>query len=134
MQEILNNAVARYDKANSQHAAAKELIQVAEQQLSHSASQNMDGVTMDQAWQETLNHATQRVPYWHDFNISTLLSVRGRLLKLHWRRATRSRNTNRRQMILQRLTWNTVSYGRSLRSSLRKPNLTTPSVQDATMS
>eukprot|EP00731_Ephydatia_muelleri_P010933 Em0005g1519a len=47
------------DKANSQHSAAKELIQVAECQLS--TSQNVDGTTMDQAWQETLNHATERV-------------------------------------------------------------------------
>ena len=59
MQALLNSAVARYDKANSQHSAAKELIQVAECQLS--TSQNVDGTTMDQAWQETLNHATERV-------------------------------------------------------------------------
>ena len=59
MQDVLNSAVARYDKANSQHSAAKELIQVAELQLS--TSHNVDGVTMDQAWQETLNHATERV-------------------------------------------------------------------------
>lgn len=57
MQEILNNTVARYDKANSQHSAAKELIQVAEHQL----ATGTDGVTMDQAWQETLNHATEKV-------------------------------------------------------------------------
>ena len=59
MKELLNSAAARYDKANSQHSAAKELIQVAERQLS--TSQNVDGATMDQAWQETLNHATERV-------------------------------------------------------------------------
>ena len=59
MQGKLNNAAARYDKANSQHSAAKELIQVAERQLS--SSQNVEGVSMDQAWRETLNHATERV-------------------------------------------------------------------------
>lgn len=46
-------AAMRYEKANSAHSAAREMVYLAEQGLG--------GRTLDPAWQEMLNHATQRV-------------------------------------------------------------------------
>lgn len=43
----------RLEKANSSHRAAREMVYLAEQGLG--------GRTLDPAWQEMLNHATQRV-------------------------------------------------------------------------
>lgn len=43
----------RYERANSAHSAAREMVYLAEQGLG--------GRTLDPAWQEMLNHATQRV-------------------------------------------------------------------------
>lgn len=43
----------RYERANSAHSAAREMVFLAEQGLG--------GRTLDPAWQEMLNHATQRV-------------------------------------------------------------------------
>ncbi|CAH4023852.1 unnamed protein product [Pieris brassicae] len=49
-----------YDKANSAHAAAREMVYLAEQGLARLADGN-GGLTLDPAWQEMLNHATHRV-------------------------------------------------------------------------
>ncbi|KAF5301653.1 hypothetical protein FQA39_LY10700 [Lamprigera yunnana] len=46
-------AAMRYERANSAHSAAREMVYLAEQGLG--------GRTLDPAWQEMLNHATQRV-------------------------------------------------------------------------
>lgn len=46
-------AAMKYEKANSAHSAAREMVFLAEQGLG--------GRTLDPAWQEMLNHATQRV-------------------------------------------------------------------------
>ncbi|CAH1105489.1 unnamed protein product [Psylliodes chrysocephalus] len=46
-------AACKFEKANSAHSAAREMVYLAEQGLG--------GRTLDPAWQEMLNHATQRV-------------------------------------------------------------------------
>ncbi|KAL3286427.1 hypothetical protein HHI36_000935 [Cryptolaemus montrouzieri] len=46
-------AAVKFEKANSSHRAAREMVFLAEQGLG--------GRTLDPAWQEMLNHATQRV-------------------------------------------------------------------------
>ncbi|CAG9820827.1 unnamed protein product [Phaedon cochleariae] len=46
-------AAMKFEKANSAHSAAREMVYLAEQGLG--------GRTLDPAWQEMLNHATQRV-------------------------------------------------------------------------
>ncbi|XP_011312214.1 uncharacterized protein [Fopius arisanus] len=48
-------AAVRYERANGQHAAAKEMVYLAEEGL------RMEGRSFDHAWQEMLNHATERV-------------------------------------------------------------------------
>ncbi|XP_069703546.1 SH3 domain-binding protein 5-like isoform X1 [Periplaneta americana] len=48
-------AAVRFERANSAHAAAKEMVYLAEEGLS------TEGRTFDHAWQEMLNHATMRV-------------------------------------------------------------------------
>lgn len=64
-----NRAAARYDKANSQHTAAKEMIRVAESQLAacREEQEKQDALEepspLDLAWQEMLNHATAKVWY-----------------------------------------------------------------------
>lgn len=57
----LQTATVVYDKANSAHAAAREMVFLAEQGLSRLAEGSDGGVTLDPAWQEMLNHATHRV-------------------------------------------------------------------------
>lgn len=68
VQERSNKAAARYDKANSQHLAAKEMIRVAESQLADCKAERKDleeepssPSPLDLAWQEMLNHATSKV-------------------------------------------------------------------------
>ena len=64
VQELSNKAAARYDKANSQHTAAKEMIRMSESQLSSVSIDEQDPSSpssIDQAWQEMLNHATTKV-------------------------------------------------------------------------
>ncbi|CAB3229405.1 unnamed protein product [Arctia plantaginis] len=56
----LQAATLAYDKANSAHAAAREMVYLAEQGLARLA-EGSSGVTLDPAWQEMLNHATHRV-------------------------------------------------------------------------
>lgn len=56
----LQAATLAYDKANSAHAAAREMVYLAEQGLARLA-EGSAGVTLDPAWQEMLNHATHRV-------------------------------------------------------------------------
>ena len=62
-----NKAAARYDKANSQHTASKEMIRVAESQLDaftkeqEACSEPSSPSPLDLAWQEMLNHATAKV-------------------------------------------------------------------------
>ncbi len=56
----------RFDKANSQHAASKQMIRMAEEQLAGRAAEHETGVpsspsSLDLAWQEMLNHATLKV-------------------------------------------------------------------------
>ncbi len=46
----------RYEKASSAHEAAKEMVTLAEQGFAEKS-----GGEFDQAWQEMLNHATNRV-------------------------------------------------------------------------
>ncbi|XP_023246657.1 uncharacterized protein LOC106643558 [Copidosoma floridanum] len=48
-------AAIRFERANSQHAAAKEMVYLAEEGL------KTEGRCFDHAWQEMLNHATSRV-------------------------------------------------------------------------
>ncbi|KAG8222850.1 hypothetical protein J437_LFUL007558 [Ladona fulva] len=48
-------AAARFERASSAHAAAKEMVYLAEEGL------KAEGRTFDHAWQEMLNHATMRV-------------------------------------------------------------------------
>ncbi|XP_075219224.1 uncharacterized protein LOC142323464 [Lycorma delicatula] len=48
-------AAIRFERANSAHAAAKEMVYLAEEGLC------TEGRTFDHAWQEMLNHATMRV-------------------------------------------------------------------------
>ncbi|KAL1140926.1 hypothetical protein AAG570_000854 [Ranatra chinensis] len=48
-------AALRFERANSAHAAAKEMVYLAEEGLT------AEGRTFDHAWQEMLNHATMRV-------------------------------------------------------------------------
>lgn len=61
MQDVSNRAAMNYDKANSQYAAAKEMIRVAEQQLDSRVVEPGSPSALDLAWQEMLNHATSRV-------------------------------------------------------------------------
>ena len=63
VQEASNRAAARFDKANSQHAAAKEMINVAEEQLGDRIGDPSSPSALDLAWQEMLNHATGRVSW-----------------------------------------------------------------------
>ncbi|CAH2245388.1 jg12910 [Pararge aegeria aegeria] len=56
----LQAANITYDKANSAHAAAREMVYLAEQGLARLA-EGSGGLTLDPAWQEMLNHATHRV-------------------------------------------------------------------------
>ncbi|XP_045762674.1 guanine nucleotide exchange factor rei-2-like [Maniola jurtina] len=56
----LHAANLAYDKANSAHAAAREMVYLAEQGLARLA-EGSGGLTLDPAWQEMLNHATHRV-------------------------------------------------------------------------
>lgn len=56
----LQAANLTYDKANSAHAAAREMVYLAEQGLARLAD-GSGGLTLDPAWQEMLNHATHRV-------------------------------------------------------------------------
>lgn len=56
----LQTATLAYDKANSAHAAAREMVYLAEQGLARLA-EGSTGLTLDPAWQEMLNHATHRV-------------------------------------------------------------------------
>ena len=56
----------RYDKANSQHAASKEMIRMAESQLggrvkTEEVVDPSSPSPLDLAWQEMLNHATLKV-------------------------------------------------------------------------
>lgn len=80
LQEKSNKAAMNYDKANSQHLAAKEMIRLAEEQLASTREEEQLGSTreedssdgsskdsptptspLDSAWQEMLNHATAKV-------------------------------------------------------------------------
>ena len=64
IQELSNKAAARFDKANSQHMAAKEMIRMSESQLSVRIKEDQDPSSpsaIDLAWQEMLNHATTKV-------------------------------------------------------------------------
>ncbi len=69
IQEATNKAAARYDKVNSQHTAAKEMIRVAESQLAACREElkaceeepPSSPSPLDLAWQEMLNHATDKV-------------------------------------------------------------------------
>ena len=72
VQELSNKAAARFDKANSQHMAAKEMIRMSESQLSHRSREGPDPSSpspIDLAWQEMLNHATIKVrnTKWHTY-------------------------------------------------------------------
>jgi len=54
-----------YEKANSAHSAAREMVYLAEQGLCRLCEEGnvggAGGVPLDPAWQEMLNHATSRV-------------------------------------------------------------------------
>ncbi|XP_072747918.1 uncharacterized protein [Anoplolepis gracilipes] len=50
-----HKAAIRFERANSQHSAAKEMVYLAEEGL------RTEGRCFDHAWQEMLNHATSRV-------------------------------------------------------------------------
>lgn len=57
-------AAVRFERANSAHTAAKEMVFLAEEGL------KAEGRTFDHAWQEMLNHATMRVR--HSVKLCTL--------------------------------------------------------------
>lgn len=65
VQEESNRAAARFDKASSQYAAAKEMIRVTEGELSNSLGRAQEGRADDEsvnhALLEVLNHATRKV-------------------------------------------------------------------------
>lgn len=73
IQEESNRAAARFDKASSQYAAAKEMIRVAESQLATLMDQSdvpagnkhvstkAEAGDVNHAWLEMLNHATTKV-------------------------------------------------------------------------
>ena len=67
MQEASNKAAVRYDKAASQHSAAKEMITMAEKQLGDHfhCVDHTSSSPIDLAWQEMLNHATQKASPLH---------------------------------------------------------------------
>lgn len=50
-------AAVKFERANSAHTAAKEMVFLAEEGL------KTEGRTFDHAWQEMLNHATMRVSH-----------------------------------------------------------------------
>lgn len=64
MQTQTQKAALRYERASSAHAAAKEMVYLAEEGL------KKEGRCFDPAWQEMLNHATLRV-----INIIVILYV-----------------------------------------------------------
>ena len=79
-----NKAAARFDKANSQHTAAKEMIRMAESQLSTVRREGPDPSSpspIDLAWQEMLNHATIKVKVIRVCGISVFV-IAGKLM--HW--------------------------------------------------
>ena len=53
------HAAARYEKASSAHEAAKEMVTLAEEGFREKGGAG--GPQFDQAWQEMLNHATNKV-------------------------------------------------------------------------
>ena len=69
IQEESNRAAARFDKASSQHAAAKEMIKVTEGELANVVARNNsssdaesgDTSSLNHALLEVLNHATTKV-------------------------------------------------------------------------
>lgn len=63
MQEESNKAAARFDKASSQYAAAKEMIRVTEGELSNclSGPRSAEDESVNHALLEVLNHATKKV-------------------------------------------------------------------------
>ena len=80
MQEASNKAAVRYDKASSQHSAAKEMITMAEKQLGdhfriEDPSSPSSSSPIDLAWQEMLNHATQKVTPCVQFMCSVLPDI-----------------------------------------------------------
>ncbi len=54
------HAAARFEKASSAHEAAKEMVTLAEEGFAEKGSGG-GGTQFDTAWQEMLNHATNRV-------------------------------------------------------------------------
>ena len=54
---LLKAAASRYEKASGAHDAAKEMVTLAEEGFAEKGG----GAQFDQAWQEMLNHATNRV-------------------------------------------------------------------------
>ena len=68
IQEESNRAAARFDKASSQYAAAKEMIKVTEGELANvvacnSSSGSSDTSSLNHALLEVLNHATTKVSH-----------------------------------------------------------------------
>lgn len=64
LQTQTQKAALRYERTSSAHAAAKEMVYLAEEGL------KKEGRCFDPAWQEMLNHATLRV-----INIIVILYV-----------------------------------------------------------
>ena len=61
VQEESNRAAARFDKASSQYAAAKEMIRVTEEEMSNCMRGSDEEETSEDALLEVLNHATRKV-------------------------------------------------------------------------
>ena len=79
IQELSNKAAVRFDKANSQHTAAKEMIQMSESQLSNRSREGPDPSSpspIDLAWQEMLNHATIKVRHTYTYTFMTVFVVK----------------------------------------------------------
>ncbi len=63
---FVRSLLARYEKASSAHEAAKEMVTLAEEGFAEKS-----GGEFDQAWQEMLNHATNRVNQSEEDKISS---------------------------------------------------------------
>ena len=64
------HAAARFEKASSAHEAAKEMVTLAEEGFAEKG-----GMEFDTAWQEMLNHATNRVRVMLAINVTVITSL-----------------------------------------------------------
>ena len=68
------NPFNRFEKASSAHEAAKEMVTLAEEGFVEK------GMQFDAAWQEMLNHATNRVSYFLYTWLHSVCFIRNKLV------------------------------------------------------